>query len=377
MAKRFKAKKTGVFYRISKRVGGPGDEKIFYVAYKKKGKVIEVKAGRQYADGMTPARAALYRAALIEGREQTPQERREAEKAAPDKWTIAKLWESYKKNKTTFKGVVTDQNRFDLYLSEPFGKKEPANLLPLDVDRLRIKTLKKKKPATVRNILELLRRVINYGVNKRLCEPLRFKIEMPKVNNITTEDLNPDQLAALLDAIEADTHPQAGPMMKMALYTGMRRGELFNLQWKDIDNDRGFILIRDPKGVIDQKIPLNNMARDLLQNHPRAGSPYIFPGRGGKQRIDCSKPMREIRKNAKLPKGFRPLHGLRHVYASMLASSGQVDLYTLQRLLTHKSPMMTQRYAHLRDEALRAGADQVDLIFKKQAAEGKKEATNG
>ncbi|KIE18063.1 hypothetical protein DS62_01080 [Smithella sp. SC_K08D17] len=36
-----------------------------------------------------------------------------------------------------------------------------------------------------------------------------------------------------------------------------------------------------------------------------------------------------------------------------LASSGKVDLYTLQKLLTHKSPIMTQRYAHLRDEALR------------------------
>ena len=41
----------------------------------------------------------------------------------------------------------------------------------------------------------------------------------------------------------------------------------------------------------------------------------------------------------------------------MLASSGQVDLYTLQKLLTHKSPAMTQRYAHLRDEALRQASD--------------------
>ena len=36
----------------------------------------------------------------------------------------------------------------------------------------------------------------------------------------------------------------------------------------------------------------------------------------------------------------------------MLASSGEVDLYTLQKLLTHNSPEMTQRYAHLADEAL-------------------------
>jgi site-specific recombinase XerD len=60
-----------------------------------------------------------------------------------------------------------------------------------------------------------------------------------------------------------------------------------------------------------------------------------------------------IKENAGLPKDFRALHGLRHVYASMLASSGKVDLYTLQKLLTHKSPIMTQRYAHLRDEALK------------------------
>ena len=41
----------------------------------------------------------------------------------------------------------------------------------------------------------------------------------------------------------------------------------------------------------------------------------------------------------------------------MLASSGQVDMYTLQKLLTHKSPVMTQRYAHLRDDTLKNAAN--------------------
>jgi hypothetical protein len=41
----------------------------------------------------------------------------------------------------------------------------------------------------------------------------------------------------------------------------------------------------------------------------------------------------------------------------MPASSGQVDLYTLQKLLTHKSAAITQRYAHLRDEAFRRASD--------------------
>lgn len=96
-------------------------------------------------------------------------------------------------------------------------------------------------------------------------------------------------------------------------------------------------------------------------------SKYVFPGEDGKIRKTTGKAAKRIRKDAGLPKDFRPMHGLRHVYASMLASSGKVDMYVLQQLLTHKSPVMTQRYAHLRDEALKAGAGQVDDIFKKQA----------
>jgi integrase len=137
----------------------------------------------------------------------------------------------------------------------------------------------------------------------------------------------------------------------------MRRGELFNTNWNDIDFERGFISILDPKGGQDQKIPLNKAARQVLENHIRTKSPYVFPGRGGRKRADIKKGVNKIKEAAGLPKDFRPIHGLRHVYASMLASSGQVDMYHLQRLLTHKSPAMTQRYAHLKDEALKRAAD--------------------
>ena len=118
---------------------------------------------------------------------------------------------------------------------------------------------------------------------------------------------------------------------------GVRRGEMFKLKWKDVDFERGFIELVDPKGGPSQKIPLNDAARELLSGHIRTESPYVFPGRNGKQRVTIAVPMQKIKKKAGLPKDFRPLHGLRHVYASMLASSSQVDMYTLQRLLTHES----------------------------------------
>jgi integrase len=57
----------------------------------------------------------------------------------------------------------------------------------------------------------------------------------------------------------------------------------------------------------------------------------------------------------------------------MLASSGKVDLYTLQKLLTHKSPAMTQRYAHLRDDALKGASNLVGEIINQMANSAGKE----
>jgi integrase len=196
---------------------------------------------------------------------------------------------------------------------------------------------------------------------------------MPTVHNLKTEDLTAEQLSSLMKAIDQDKNVQAANVMRMAMFTGMRRGELFRLRWDDVDFERGFIHIRDSKGGPDQKIPLNEAAKQVLENHPRSDSPLVFPGEGGRQKTVLNKRfIRRIKERANLPEGFRPLHGLRHVYASMLASSGKVDMYTLQKLLTHKSPQMTQRYAHLRDDTLRRAADLAgELIQEAASVKGK------
>jgi integrase len=349
---RYKTNYPGVFFIEGTSAGGK-PERIYYIVYRKHGKLIEEKAGRQFKDDMTPARASKIRTQRIEGDLPTNRERREAANKFQELWTVNRLWEEYIRNRP-IKGIAQDRCRFQKYIQPVWGGKQPHEILPLDVDRMRLRYLKDKAPQTVKNTLALLRRIINFGTNKGLCPGLSFKIELPKVNNLKTEDLTAGQLIALLEAIEQDQNIQASNFMKMVLFTGMRRGELFKLRWEDVDFNRGFIHIRwNPKGGQDQKIPLNPAARDLLQNHPRTGSPYIFPGRGGRQRVDINKQVNRIKEQAGLPKDFRPLHGLRHTYASMLASSGEVDLYVLQRLLTHKSAIMTQRYAHLRDEALK------------------------
>ena len=64
--------------------------------------------------------------------------------------------------------------------------------------------------------------------------------------------------------------------MRMALFTGMRRGEMFKLRWDDIDFHKGFISLRDPKGKEPQKIPLNDSAKLVFKSIPRHESAFVF-----------------------------------------------------------------------------------------------------
>jgi integrase len=347
---RIKTKYPGVYY-IDK-----GKEKTFYIVYYLNGKKIEEKAGRQFADDMTAAKAAGIRAERSKGKEPSNNAQREKAKAAKlaeaGKMTLARLWNEYKANKVYSKAINSDEGRFQKYLMPAFGNKEPHEIIRLDVDRLRIKLSKDLKPQTVKHIMDLLKRLVNFGVSRQLCGNLNFKVETIKVDNLKTEDLNPEQLKRLLTAIDNSTDIEAANIMRLALYTGMRRGEMFKLKWNDIDFQRGFIAIKNPKGGKSQKIPLNEQALQVLENHPRT-SENIFVRRDGKPFTDIRQRVNLIKQTAGIPDDFRALHGLRHSFASMLASSGKVDLYTIQKLLTHKSPVMTQRYAHLRDEALK------------------------
>jgi integrase len=300
----------------------------------------------------------------------TNAEKREAQEAAKEaeesRWTINKLWDQYCENNADNKSLKNEKLKYEKCIRSGLGKREPSELVLLDVDRLRLKLQKKGKHTMAARVLELLRRTINYGIKRGLIPPIKFKIEIPRLNNQTTEDLLPEQVKKLIEALDADEDQTAANVMRLALFTGMRRGEIFKLRWDDIDFRRGFITLKDPKGGPDQIIPLNDSARTVFESIKQVDeNEYVFPGRfSGQHLTDCRDSFARIAKAAGFPKGFRPLYGLRHVFASMLASSGKVDLYTLQKLLTHKDPKMTQRYAHLRDDTLKRASNWADKLIR-------------
>ena len=130
------------------------------------------------------------------------------------------------------------------------GDKKLEDLAPLDLDRLRIRLLKEKAPQTVKHVMGLINRISHFAKNKRLCKGIDFRITMPRVDNLKTEFLTEEQLKKLLSVIEKDKHPYAGSIILTALYTGMRKGEIAKLEWKDIDFERDLFTSGTPK--VDQ-----------------------------------------------------------------------------------------------------------------------------
>ncbi len=416
-----RTKYPGVYFILGTGPDG-SPRRIIYVSYRRGGKQTFEKIGIEghiYKEQkLTPAVANQVRSDRMSGKELSNRERREVERAekvekAATRWTFDLLWAEWMKANPHKKGRANDNSRYRTHLQPLFGDKEPKEVTPFEVDRLRHGLLKgnapgrrfdpnakrradyskkkiqaladaaanrEKKPYavdTVISILSLFRRIASFGADRRLCDGLTFKVQIPKGRKLRTEDMTEEQMARYLRTCREWPDPQEGNFQLLEIYTGIRRGEARNLKWSDVDFERGFLLLRDPKGGEDQRIPLNDAAAELLQAHPgeKGSGGYVFTGEKGGPRGErqIGESSRAIREAAGLPKDFRPNHGLRHTFASHLASSGAVDILTLSKLLTHKGVAVTMRYSHLTDAALKRGSNVMAGIVKeaKETAGGR------
>ena len=143
------------------------------------------------------------------------------------------------------------------------------------------------------------------------------------------------------------------PLITVAVFTGVRRGELLGLKWRDLDFNQGLIHLLVTKNGKQREVPMNEQVRQALlsiRKHPKC--PYVFVKRNGEPLKDVRRGFTAALKGAGI-KDFR-FHDLRHTFASQLAMSG-VDLNTIRELLGHSDLKTTLIYAHLsKDHKLRA-----------------------
>ena len=127
------------------------------------------------------------------------------------------------------------------------------------------------------------------------------------------------------------------------------------MRWQDVDHDT-FNLV-DAK-IGPRRVLLNAPARAILERQPRSGSAYVFPSPlDPKRPLSSNLPLwRSVRKRVGI-EDVR-LHDLRHTFASHAVLQG-VPLPVVSRLLGHKRPGMTLRYAHVGDRETEAAAQRI------------------
>jgi integrase len=372
---------AGVYYRESedrKWKGAP--DVCYYITFKRReagegGEEVVKKKWEKVgwkSEGYSPQlasdlRADRLRAGRHDGEIQTAKEIK-VEKAKSNR-ILDELADIYFENRGgSAQAAKFDRYRYDKHVSPVLGKRTVSSLSPLDVKRVE-KNMAGKASATIWGALELVRRIANYGRKNKLSPGLSFIVEMPTRDNERVEHLTPDEAGRLIRVLDTWKAKDVARMLKVAMFSGLRRGEIFKIEDQDIDFRNGLITLRSPKGGKTCSVPMNPVVEQILReqiawrDEKRSGSTFIFPGRYGGQRVD-STAVERIKEKAKLPDKFRIFHGLRHHFAVTLANSGQFTLDMIGELLTHKDTAMTKRYAQFLPGTKREASDRAAELLQ-------------
>jgi len=169
---------------------------------------------------------------------------------------------------------------------------------------------------------------------------------------------------------EAEKHtrsPLLVHFLRLALNTGCRKGELLGLEWRRVDLKENLFFLegKNTKNGKRRSIPLNREAREALLGLARyraekcPNSPWVFVHPNGNRLQELDTAFKWLLRHVGIT-DFR-IHDLRHTCASWLVSSG-VQLYAVRDLLGHSTIKMTERYAHLSPENVRAAVSVLDGV---------------
>ena len=177
--------------------------------------------------------------------------------------------------------------------------------------------------------------------------------------------LSEAEIGAAADAITQAESRGIGPFaaagLRLCLFTGARSGEITSIQWDHIDWERRLIRLPDSKTNEPRTIYLSDAAIEVLRTIPHVGH-YVIAGRKyGSPFQSLSRAWHIARSYAGLDDVH--LHDLRHSFASIAAGQG-LSLYTIGKLLGHKNPKTTARYAHLARDVVQSANDEIGAAMQ-------------
>jgi integrase len=226
-------------------------------------------------------------------------------------------------------------------------------------------------PSTINREVGLLSAAINHARHQwdweipNPAKRMRQKEPEGRVRSLTVAEAQ----RLLEEAGKSRRSPHLADFVRLALNTGCRRDELLRLQWSRVDFDANLFLLGegDTKTGRRRSVPLNEEARAALLNLAGfrekhcPGSPWVFSHKDGSRQEAIKSAFGRALERAGI-KDFR-IHDLRHTCASWLVSTGQ-PLHVVRDLLGHSTIKMTERYAHLAPENVRAAVAALDGVSR-------------
>jgi integrase len=210
------------------------------------------------------------------------------------------------------------------------------------------------KPNTIRLDLAILSRLFEVAATDWGMESLNNPVKRarkPKLNGGRTRRLQPAQgkeekseEERLLEACGEKFRP----VVQFAIETAMRRAEIANLTWANIDLKGKTAYLAETKNMTERTVPLSPAAIDILKGLPRRITGSVF----GMSENAITIAMRRAREEAQI--NNLVFHDLRHEATSRLFERTDLDLLEIAEITGHKNLQMLKRYTHLRSNRLAA-----------------------
>jgi len=352
----------------------------YYIAFKLDNKLIWEKCG-WLSEGYSEKLAAEIRSERIRAKRHGAELPQQKKKAMKFKELAEKYLEWSAANKC--KKGYDDQNRYDNHLKERFDNKRIDDISPFDLERLKTELAKAEYSAsTIRHCLGLVKSMFNKAVDWNLYKGTNpgKKVKSPVMQNKRDRFLSFEEANHLLMELKAKDI-MLHDLALLSLHTGARAGELLNLKAQDIDFKNGLISLKDTKNNETRYAPMTKAVKEILKARiPKEPGTLVFSSKKGKKIAQVSVNFFRFIDRLGLNDGVTDrrrrvvFHTLRHTFASWLAIQG-TPIYTISKLMGHKSVSMSERYAHLSPDIKRTAIDNLDAVFngKSTVAESKVE----
>lgn len=285
-----------------------------------------------------------------------PQHERDVQKAMP---TVSEFFTKthYPHAQKRKRSHSDDLSRFNNHLRDvighlPLNQVEATHVMQI-LDHAKDSEL---SHATINRIRALLSVMYSYAMDLGLVEknPVSRVKKYKEVNKIE-RFLSEQELPRLMQVLNAPAEYGIDNLVvvaivKVLLLTGMRKREVMDMKWADVDLSSGHWKLENNKSGKPRLIRLASESLAEIRKMLPRQSEYIFANpQTGQAFNDIRKCYDKIMKAAGIPN--MRIHDLRHNFASMAVNKG-LSLYVVQHLLGHASPQTTQRYAHLNGEVM-------------------------